>query len=124
MTSRFSILGAGSWGTVLANLLACNGNECLLYTRNQKVFDSIIEDPTNLENLFNYANLSILVGISVVEQYLAILLAISILLLPAMSFIEHLPGVIFYCSITIILHYVNYIFNINAMISRTSLGLA
>ena len=41
MTSRFSILGAGSWGTVLANLLACNGNECLLYTRNQKVFDSI-----------------------------------------------------------------------------------
>ena len=31
MTSRFSILGAGSWGTVLANLLASNGNECLLY---------------------------------------------------------------------------------------------
>ena len=28
----------------------------------QKVFDSIIDDPTNLENLFNYANLSILVG--------------------------------------------------------------
>ena len=41
----------------------------------QKVFDSIIEDPTNLENLFNYANLSILVGdleaaIGVFEQML------------------------------------------------------
>ena len=41
----------------------------------QKVFDSIIEDPTNLENLFTYANLSILVGdleaaIGVFEQML------------------------------------------------------
>ena len=41
----------------------------------QKVFDSIIDDPTNLENLFNYANLSILVGdleaaIGVFEQML------------------------------------------------------
>ena len=41
----------------------------------QKVFDSIIEDPTNLQNLFNYANLSILVGdleaaIGVFEQML------------------------------------------------------
>lgn len=41
----------------------------------QKVFDSIIEDPTNLENLFNYANLSILVGdleaaIGIFEQML------------------------------------------------------
>ena len=41
----------------------------------EKVFDSIIDDPTNLENLFNYANLSILVGdleaaIGVFEQML------------------------------------------------------
>ena len=41
----------------------------------QKVFDSIIDDPTNLENLFNYANLSILVGdleaaIGIFEQML------------------------------------------------------
>ena len=41
----------------------------------QKVFDSIIKDPTNLQNLFNYANLSILVGdleaaIGVFEQML------------------------------------------------------
>ena len=41
MKSKFSILGAGSWGTVLANLLANNGHECLMHTRNQKVFDSI-----------------------------------------------------------------------------------
>ena len=41
----------------------------------QRVFDSIIEDPTNLDNLFNYANLSILVGdleaaIGIFEQML------------------------------------------------------
>ena len=41
----------------------------------EKVFDSIIDDPTDLENLFNYANLSILVGdleaaIGVFEQML------------------------------------------------------
>ena len=41
----------------------------------QRVFDSIIDDPTNLENLFNYANLSILVGdleaaIGIFEQML------------------------------------------------------
>ena len=47
MTSRFSILGAGSWGTVLANLLACNGNECLLYTKNQKVFDKVLKTKKN-----------------------------------------------------------------------------
>ncbi len=41
----------------------------------RRVFDSIIDDPTNLENLFNYANLSILVGdleaaIGIFEQML------------------------------------------------------
>ena len=41
MKSKFSILGAGSWGTVLANLLANNGHECLMHTRNKKVYDAI-----------------------------------------------------------------------------------
>ena len=41
MKSKFSILGAGSWGTVLANLLANNGHECMMHTRNKKVYDSI-----------------------------------------------------------------------------------
>ena len=78
MTSRFSILGAGSWGTVLANLLASNGNECLLYTRNQKVFDSVsikqineiyhpkrlidknVSITKNLEELKNYSDIWII----------------------------------------------------------------
>lgn len=78
MTSRFSILGAGSWGTVLANLLASNGNKCLLHTRNQKVFDSIsrkqineiyhpkrlidknVSITKNLEELKNYSNIWII----------------------------------------------------------------
>ena len=78
MTSRFSILGAGSWGTVLANLLASNGNKCLLYTRNQKFFDSVsikqineiyhpkrlidknVSITKNLEELKNYSDIWII----------------------------------------------------------------
>ena len=47
MINRFSILGSGSWGTALANLLANNGEECLLYTKNNEVFDSISNDKVN-----------------------------------------------------------------------------
>ena len=47
MINRFSILGSGSWGTALANLLANNGEECLLYTKNNEVFDSISKDKVN-----------------------------------------------------------------------------
>ena len=47
MINRFSILGSGSWGTALANLLANNGEECLMYTKNNKVFDSISNDKVN-----------------------------------------------------------------------------
>ena len=47
MIKRFSILGSGSWGTALANLLANNGEECLLYTKNNEVFDSISNDKVN-----------------------------------------------------------------------------
>ena len=47
MINRFSILGSGSWGTALANLLANNGEECLIYTKNNEVFDSISNDKVN-----------------------------------------------------------------------------
>ena len=47
MINRFSILGSGSWGTALANLLANNGEECLIYTKNNEVFDSISKDKVN-----------------------------------------------------------------------------
>ena len=44
-------------------------------TEREKIFSALIEDPTNLDNLFEYANLSILLGdleaaISVFEQML------------------------------------------------------
>ena len=44
-------------------------------TERQEIFNSLIEDPTNLDNLFKYANLSIILGdleaaISVFEQML------------------------------------------------------
>ena len=44
-------------------------------TERQAIFNSLIDDPTNLDNLFKYANLSIILGdleaaISVFEQML------------------------------------------------------
>ena len=37
MNNNFSILGAGSWGTVLGNLLANNGNKVNLWTKNKDI---------------------------------------------------------------------------------------
>ena len=34
-TARLSVLGAGSWGTVLAQLLANNGHQVVLWTRHE-----------------------------------------------------------------------------------------
>ena len=41
MNKNFSVLGSGSWGTVLANLLANNGNKVNLWTKNIDIFNSI-----------------------------------------------------------------------------------
>lgn len=36
-----AVIGAGSWGTALAQLLACNGHEVRLWARNPEVVDTI-----------------------------------------------------------------------------------
>ena len=47
MSSVITVVGAGSWGTALANLLAENGENVNIYARDQKVVDSINEKNIN-----------------------------------------------------------------------------
>ena len=41
------VVGAGSWGTALANVLADNGNQVVIYGRNKDVVDEINSNHTN-----------------------------------------------------------------------------
>jgi len=41
MSSRVAVVGAGSWGTALANVLASNGDETVLWSRGSEVADFI-----------------------------------------------------------------------------------
>ena len=45
--SRIAIIGAGSWGTALGNLLAENGKEVDLWVREEEVFQQIREQGVN-----------------------------------------------------------------------------
>lgn len=47
MVKRIAIIGAGSWGTALAIVAARSGHEVQLWSRNQKVVDSINRDRVN-----------------------------------------------------------------------------
>ena len=47
---RIGVIGAGSWGTALANLLAEKGFDVRLWTREEEVYDSISKQ--NINNLF------------------------------------------------------------------------
>jgi glycerol-3-phosphate dehydrogenase (NAD(P)+) len=78
-TTKVSVIGAGSWGTSLANLLAVKGFKVKLWCYEEEIFDSIVSDRenkvylpeirlsknvipnTDLENVLSGANLVILV---------------------------------------------------------------
>lgn len=47
MNPEITVIGAGSWGTALANLLAENGEKVKLYGRDQAVVNSINEEHRN-----------------------------------------------------------------------------
>lgn len=48
---KFSVLGAGSWGTTFAKLLIENGHEVLLWARREELAEQINKDHVNLEYL-------------------------------------------------------------------------
>ena len=47
MKTKITILGAGSWGPALALVLADNGNQVTIYSKNSKVCDEINQKHTN-----------------------------------------------------------------------------
>lgn len=49
--SRVAVIGAGSWGTALAGLLARQGHPCVLWSRNERVARQIREERVNAEYL-------------------------------------------------------------------------
>ena len=49
MNSNISVIGAGSWGTALANLLAKNGKNVKMYARDKKIVDSINKKQCNFK---------------------------------------------------------------------------
>ncbi|WP_262316663.1 NAD(P)H-dependent glycerol-3-phosphate dehydrogenase [Lacticaseibacillus parakribbianus] len=51
MTKKVAVLGAGSWGTVLANLLVENGHDVALWTNNPKQIPEINQQHTNTHYL-------------------------------------------------------------------------
>lgn len=52
---KVSVIGAGSWGTAIAFVLAENGHDCLLWARRQEQVDEINEQKTNQAYLPNIA---------------------------------------------------------------------
>ena len=44
---KIGIIGSGAWGTSLANVLLDNGNDVLIYSRNEAIKQEINEKKTN-----------------------------------------------------------------------------
>ena len=63
-----SVLGGGSWGTVLANLAAKNNNEVFLWMRDSETCRSINEEKINFKYLPNYSLEENLYATTEIEQ--------------------------------------------------------
>ena len=53
MTEKVAVLGAGSWGSVLANVLVENGHQVKLWSRNADQVQEMNQDHTNHRYLPN-----------------------------------------------------------------------
>ena len=51
MTEKIAVLGAGSWGSVLAKVLVENGHEVALWSNSQAQVDELNQQHTNAKYL-------------------------------------------------------------------------
>ena len=49
MAEKIAVLGAGSWGSVLANMLTENGHDVTLWSRNEEQVKQLNTEHTNPE---------------------------------------------------------------------------
>lgn len=70
MSSKITVIGAGSWGTALANLLAENGEEVKIYARDQRTADSINQQQRNFKYFPEYKLNKALTAFNNLEQSL------------------------------------------------------
>ncbi|KRM58701.1 NAD(P)H-dependent glycerol-3-phosphate dehydrogenase [Secundilactobacillus malefermentans] len=54
MTEKIAVLGAGSWGSILANLLVENGNDVRLWSYNPKQVEELNQKHTNVNYVSNF----------------------------------------------------------------------
>ena len=62
---KILVIGAGSWGTALANTLACNNKNVFLWTEKQKVSDQINKTKINkkyFKNILLHKNITSIFG--------------------------------------------------------------
>ena len=45
--NKFGVIGAGAWGTALANVVAANGKACVLWAREEEVVNTVNNDHQN-----------------------------------------------------------------------------
>lgn len=54
MTKKIAVLGAGSWGSILASVLVENGNQVMLWTNSEEQVKELNEKHTNEHYIQNY----------------------------------------------------------------------